>query len=462
MSWNDLPPELRLPIIQIVAASDGSIASYAAVDKEWQNAIEAVTFRSLKITLTSVSEFTKHFSHQARRQCFLKHLHLCVNMQVARLLDTEEWEYVMTEDITGATKDFSKLVSLAFASLEQWDAVEVLRRPDGGLDLELSVFSDAYSTVDSVRDNISENFGRRIFHPLFRSNIGLWDGFDYFSGSKDAIRLGRGGLPVVEVITKFSVLRRSICNISQKTILHIFASLPNLARVHIEPGHGDDHILRQGTDIDLAHFLPMWPTSIKCIQIIRHYEGHVYHRRPHGSEFAHLGATVAAHSFPLQELAACHLIEADDFFEEAKRLQIIQPRLWGNLLFLTLTSELILRAMPGKRDIQEDAHKNQLLNLLLQKAGESAKFMPVLRMMEIFNGEQMETLNEDEIEVYNNDPNAATFRYAVENGKATVSWAGTWPFQLDSHVRLAWEEVAQQGNLELQILPEEIEPIIYD
>lgn len=452
MSWNGLPPELRLPILQTFAANNHPLACYATINKEWQGVIESETFKSLTITLDSMFEFTEHFSEQTRRQCSLKHIHLSIGKPWPDLSRSPDELDIIKSNVASNTADFSKAIPLLFAFLEQWDAQAVLRKRDGGICLEISVPYVSSYLGGAHRD---------------ADEIHLDAGFTYFSATKDADRMSPGGLPVVKVITEFNTLRRNLSNISHKTMFDIIVSLPNLTRVHFErrfqyenfsheineigafigkSNHkpGNRRLVEANNLTELARHLPMWPDSIKSIEIVQEHEDPVGYTNHYGPTFARLGAVVASHSFKLEELAVCHQIEADDFFKEAKRLQVLQPQPWNNLLFLTLTSDCLSRnpriTQSAEEDTQGYAQKDNRLNSLLQDAGEAAKLMPVLRRMQLLNGSLA---------------SCGIFKYEAANGNATVGWAGTWQFKLADRVRQAWGEVAQQNNFELQILPEE-------
>lgn len=212
MSWNALPPELRRPILQIFAANNSSIAGYATINKEWQSAIEAETFRSMTITLDSMFEFTEHFSGQVHRQCSLKHLRLSIGIPP---FDLHERDWINTSQPPGTTGEFIKAVSLLFAFLEEWDAPALLEKPGGGVRLEISLPCGPSDVIDV-------------------QEIELLHGFSYFSRTKDAGRMSRGGLPVVKVITEFIFFDSNRCTISPGTMFNIIVSLPNLARVYYE------------------------------------------------------------------------------------------------------------------------------------------------------------------------------------------------------------------------------------
>ncbi|KAH6976184.1 hypothetical protein BKA56DRAFT_77566 [Ilyonectria sp. MPI-CAGE-AT-0026] len=212
MSLNSLPPELRRPILQIFAANNSSIACYATINKEWQSAIEAETFRSLTITLDSIFEFTEHFSGQVHRQCSLKHIRLSIGIP---RFEPRDYDWIVTTQPVGTEGEFSKAVSLLFAFLEEWDAPALLEKPDGGVRLEICL---PFGPCDML--DVHE--------------IQLLSGFTYFSGTKDAGRMSRGGLPVVKVITEFIFFDSNRCTISPNTMFDIIVSLPNLARVYFE------------------------------------------------------------------------------------------------------------------------------------------------------------------------------------------------------------------------------------
>ncbi|KAH7000349.1 hypothetical protein EDB80DRAFT_723761 [Ilyonectria destructans] len=193
----------------------------------------------------------------------------------------------------------------------------------------------------------------------------------------------------------------------------------------------------------------MWPDSIKRIVIIQEHISVLGAGNRDRPEIARLGAIVASHSFKLEELAVCHCIEANDFFEEVHRLQTLQPRPWNNLLSLALTFDRLSRnlrmAWSAEEDTQWYAQQDRRLNSLFQNAGEAAKLTPVLRTMQLLNCNYICN---------------GVFKYKASNGNATVRWACTWPFQLSDRVRQVWGEVAQQNNFGLQILSEGIDSFL--
>lgn len=95
---------------------------------------------------------------------------------------------------------------------------------------------------------------------------------------------------------------------------------------------------------------------------------------------------------------------------------------WENLEDLTLTSRLL-----------HPKTAYQKINEMLIAAGRAAAVMPKLKVMEIWNGGRGHVF---------------VFRYTNTNGKAHISWKGTWglKFQLDPDVINTCANVPRQGK----------------
>lgn len=222
MSWEWLPAEVRLLILQTIVTNqraDGdTLASCAAVCREWQMIVEEETFTTLDINSGSIGRFDKYFRDCPRRQNYLKRLRFQVKLpnyhrRLRPRAQTPEGEEADRAAFSGA-------VIRLFGILAPWDSSR------GGLSLELGAFCPSDGDNMCGKKGLLAN-GQEKYLDL---------DVDFF---EDAISDGSEfyGLPEVEVVTEFSVLRRNCRRISYQTLLDIILSLPRLGRIHLEPWH---------------------------------------------------------------------------------------------------------------------------------------------------------------------------------------------------------------------------------
>ncbi|KAK7426126.1 hypothetical protein QQZ08_007436 [Neonectria magnoliae] len=409
MLWSRLPTETRQQVLHLFVANstDVDAANASAVCKEWRSAIrvaEPKIFKFVEVTPANMIWFMRQFSGSPRRRFFLRHLRLNVKLLTKGI-------YVLED---AAKRDFQVAVTRLFGFLRKWD-YDYPSLQTHSLCLELSTCLDQESSEGfSLGPNIDVDFNP--FH---------YDTTDH--------HLGPSGLPVVRVITEISVLQRNLLNISEKTLFDIFDSLPRLTRVHLEP-ENRNKAFQEHTEPELTSRFPILPLSVKSVHIVQHGEGFDKSNRWYRESFCGLGGAVVERSFSLEELALCDLIDAHHFFEKAWELQ---PNIWDNLLFLTLTSDLLLRDKPlsNEEKITEDG----VVKILLEEAATVSECMPVLRVMELFNA---------------SDRSAAFFSYEAGNDSAMLAWSSTWDFVLPAATKRCWARVCQDKGLFLEVLPE--------
>ena len=145
-----------------------------------------------------------------------------------------------------------------------------------------------------------------------------------------------------------------------------------------------------------------------------------------------LAGNIAKLSRRLEELNVANLCDArhifEPFFGPAKNLLL--PT-WTDLRKVTLTASVIV---PGE--------EWDNINELLQAAGNAARRMPVLGLMELYQA---------------GGHFAGSFRYQVSDDSTSLSWRSTWEFKLSYDVKNTWKEVSRQHtSRELEIAPEEL------
>lgn len=210
------------------------------------------------------------------------------------------------------------------------------------------------------------------------------------------------------------------------------------------------------TSIDRARSIPFWPDSIRRLSLFEHFdpldeeklenedddgfeddngtddeneEGDINETEPRTC--AALAWTLARRSLQLEELAVSFMADARHFFQPFMEVRAPrQPELpyWPHLKWLALTSSAI------HNDIDADR-----LNHAFLAAARAAKRMPSLKALELFN-----TCKHC----------GGVFRYTVVGTKASITWVGTWDFEISESVRRAWREVSRaNAGLELEVEP---------
>lgn len=118
-------------------------------------------------------------------------------------------------------------------------------------------------------------------------------------------------------------------------------------------------------------------------------------------------------SSDLEMLSASYFVDASYFFAACEPFEM-----WPNLTSLTITSKHLTPRMNLQRTSR-----------MLESAARAALKMPNLETLEIWNGRS---------------GLAGLFRYQVQS--STLTWKGTWEFNIPGSVIRAWDEVAMRDN----------------
>lgn len=213
--------KLKLPVL----------AGYATVCKEWRDAIEEVNFKSLSVKQSCLPEFGALFRSYPRRRTWLKHLWLRIELpRYDRALEKipESMEEQDENNIV-----FTDGISSLFDILSRWKTEQC-----SGFSLELSAHSPSDRRQLFGEGGLTAERESRFFE--FDLDLDLI-GIPEPSGSF--------GLPEVNVISKFCVLRRNYRNISSRALLHILLSLPRVTQLHYEPWHQLDREAQDSLDM---------------------------------------------------------------------------------------------------------------------------------------------------------------------------------------------------------------------
>lgn len=221
VGWNSLPAELRTLVLKYAIGNalqrpkSHNLSAYAVVCKEWQQLIEQVNFESIKIISSDLTDFEALLTGP-RRKC-LKHLWLRVELakyprKKNKVPETEEEQ--QANDIL-----FTTDINSLFDILAKWDVSDCPQ----GLEFELSARSPSDSQALAGAAGLTEEGDSRYFdsHLDFAFLDTGW--------------VGPHGIPTVDVITRFSILRRCWRNIDPQAFLTIISSLPRLSELRYEP-----------------------------------------------------------------------------------------------------------------------------------------------------------------------------------------------------------------------------------
>lgn len=77
-SWHNLPAEARQTILNALLQTDGSLAPYATVSREWQAIIEPHNFSHLKVTMPRIQQLE---AMTFRTQRYVQYIWLCLELE---------------------------------------------------------------------------------------------------------------------------------------------------------------------------------------------------------------------------------------------------------------------------------------------------------------------------------------------------------------------------------------------
>ena len=134
-SWTDFPEEIRLMILETLIQDGSSIASLAAVSREWQAFIEKRNFARIKLTPSCLADFG---SIIRRNQHLVRYIWLCVELEHYSSLDAfASSSYHPSKSESLSYKDLARVVKAIrdlLHTLARW-------KPSGELLLDISIHS---------------------------------------------------------------------------------------------------------------------------------------------------------------------------------------------------------------------------------------------------------------------------------------------------------------------------------
>lgn len=236
-TWDDLPFELKRLVFRALENSipehgkvkrkrgPFALAPLAAVNAQWRDAIEAITFKGLIVKTSEVNDFEGYFRQNPRRQAALRHV--CVRVELPKYAARLNRMCETEEELDTNDSIFSDTLWHFFSAMSAWDA-DALRQDHKSPGVALELWARSPSDRDPLfgEKGISDNGDSRFFESQLDLNIGAMHE-----------PYGRIGLPEVPAVTSFCLLRRNHRCMTPRSLLHIMHSLPRLAHTDIELWH---------------------------------------------------------------------------------------------------------------------------------------------------------------------------------------------------------------------------------
>ncbi|KAL8998391.1 MAG: hypothetical protein Q9169_002519 [Polycauliona sp. 2 TL-2023] len=139
--WESLPQEIRIVIMEAVVQDDERCAiRYATVSRKWQQVVEPMVFRQLKLTHSRLANFAKVTQ---RQRILIKHMWLCIGLQAYGSSISAKVAQAWSE---ATIKVVGEAISNLFSILSAWE-------PSGTLMLDISAhsLSDSQHYIDPLR-----------------------------------------------------------------------------------------------------------------------------------------------------------------------------------------------------------------------------------------------------------------------------------------------------------------------
>ncbi|KAI0384960.1 hypothetical protein F5Y04DRAFT_202172 [Hypomontagnella monticulosa] len=470
MSWQALPREIRIAILEALLQSEGSSASFATVSREWQTIIEHHNFSRIKLTLGSRASLLADFgSMMHRNRALIRYIWFCVELEPYDCFECEPHSPdpdpggLSYEDNTRIVKGFEAL----FSTLSTWEP-----RPCGEtLQLDITVHSPsdsrhwhkyltfepdlpseecAFPLMEQKSIPIQPEYddrkhgwraGGRIWLPhrdaLEETFNEIMDTGPFENEAQDMEWWD--GLPLVPAVTSVLLRQQTRRRWKPWALARLFSRFPNLQEIHYEPWREWTDYLQGITDRSFQGLFEALAFNQPQLQRLVVFENFApdYMNYEDAKLDCSLSRTanpnvsnaVCSASLKLEQLSASFIVEASQFFDCTCKNT---SWLWANLTSVALTTRLFVTGTSVT-----------MIEKLLRQAATTALRMPKLENMEIWNGEKR---------------SAMLFRYQHRRchsqpgtqRPAAIIWKGTWTRAIISRLRPrvtdAWEAVAKQQN----------------
>lgn len=249
LEWWRFPKELQLAILECLVEDDliprTAIASYAAVNTEWQIFFESYTFYHLTLDPDRLDDFERILDERRRR--LVSHILIHVNETD---IESDEWDLDEAYLIdTPAVHVLADTLLKFLTIISPWDISDNQRvtlelgtcsmYPGNcpnhpRLDTKYDTRREFYPTVD-----IDHNFRNQCLGPSApREMQERWDYIHLRTFGCPVLNLGLvqhlEDFPEAHAITNLLIHRRCCRNFSPETLAMILRALPRLSKVHME------------------------------------------------------------------------------------------------------------------------------------------------------------------------------------------------------------------------------------
>ncbi|KAI1401744.1 hypothetical protein F4819DRAFT_486296 [Hypoxylon fuscum] len=459
--WKDLPIEVQNVILKkVVRAVNQSslpyLSEYACVCRLWQKFFESRIFCRLIIHSSRLYEM-KYIVVGNRRK-YVRHIAL--RFELSPLMPRSERDLpentrnINDYKFTAAVFDFWAVISTwkihDVKAREPLTLELIPDRPNCSVALYSSYLRDGsfreyQLRADSYRHGamlsqrpLGDLLDPANYRQLLRETKRSWRKEGDLSIRFQNIPPDQRRLPPVEVVTYFLIRREYDFNFNPTSLSIIFQSLVRLEGINFERG-----IHLNPVDERYWSLLVLEPKSLSS-SLSRSLKNFTFFAEASDvfqtqSAMPLESNELLANEFVnisrgLQHLSLAFLVDAEDFISYAREGIQHKRYHWKHLRSLSLTMKCFVRPDPSW------PLPVSRLNGSLVAAGEMAKEMPRLNMMEIWNGDKGQ---------------AGIFRYISTSESTTISWQGTKHLQLSTQAIKTWSEVARrntQHELSLQML----------
>ncbi|KAI1119204.1 hypothetical protein F5Y14DRAFT_125445 [Nemania sp. NC0429] len=471
-TWDGLPREIRLLILEALMQDGCTLSRLATVSREWQTDLERYNFARIKLTPSRLVDFSSMIS---RNRALVRYIWFCLELEdydCSRCVsDYRSFTYDELEELFAVSDTKSGPITTAFQTLfsvlSTWD-------PSSNITLDISIFSPSDSkhwfkyltfmpdtpsdmlggsgikqtildkAYDDPRHGWVAGFPRsapprlailKLFHPVMEEGP-----FD-----SDELELQWWDqLPPVPAVASLLLRQQNRRRWKLVSLAHMLARFPKLQEVHYEPWREWNvwqnltdkayqylfkSILRSNTKLKrlvvFENFNQQYPAIVQRFQFGEDSIKCDNFRKPSLA----VSRMVALASRELEHLAASFIVDASHFFGIPLCWE------WPNLTSLVITSKLL---RPDGNSVE--------IGSMLQAAAATAMKMPQLKTMEIWNGRK---------------GLAALFKYhAFRNiRQATLTWRATWELTMEPSTIQAWKAVANQhgGRWRLDLVRERLD-----
>ncbi|KAI6777200.1 hypothetical protein HG530_001145 [Fusarium avenaceum] len=309
MSWSTLPTELQLAVLEHLAQLEfqtrikhkpntpysigTSLSRYATVSEQWRGFFEPRIMDTLHVTRNDMEMFAHVFRIERRRK-YLRQIALVIRLpdDCPPFRMREEWEesaiidVLLQADLIDVVNRFGlppgsrevknnvallETVYDLFVQLSIWNMEHVR---NGGIGLELLADSrnswqviapqlTAFQHAIDFDGNIIGTAKQQWLIEFALDNFNMYLGFDVEGYQGPALEL-----PMVDVVTSLSIMRRSRRRFDSVVVSELMARLPALKQLVWEMEPMQPQSREELLQFQLSEAVMSWPRHVDSIQIV--------------------------------------------------------------------------------------------------------------------------------------------------------------------------------------------------